>query len=126
MVESGQPGIVVANERYVVGHAQASFLENVQRSDGRQVVGHEDRGGEHGGSEQLGGSPAATGVGVVALHDHRFEVTILHGQDETAPALGGTRPQPSVDVGDTSVTELDEVVHGQLCPADVVIAHGVD
>src|SRR3989304_5524797 len=59
MVESGQPGIVVANERYVVGHAQASFLENVQRSDGRQVVGHEDRGGEHGGSEQLGGSPAA-------------------------------------------------------------------
>src|SRR5215211_1005641 len=114
--EAGQAAVVVADHADVAGHGEAGAVQHVEGAGGAAVVEHRDGGGSlpggdveegaGGGGAVVFGEPAGqdAGPGVEAVPAHRLTVA--------AAAVGGAGGAATVDVGDATVTDVDEVVNG--------------
>ena len=120
VAERGERRVVVADHRDVVGDPQAARLEGVQGAHRGQVVGDEEARRTPPGPED-GPDPLRAALLGERPPDHRGvrgqPVAPHGGQVPVSASPGPRRLGPAVDMGDPSVAELDEVVHGQDRPA---------
>jgi hypothetical protein len=124
---STEVGVVVADQRHVLGHPQAEVVRGRQRPDGRDVVEGEDRGGPVRAGEQ----PAGRGVAALLAHATRLQVRVGVQPGRPESAAVALRPQPTDllgagEVPDPGVAQLQQVRGGGAGPGEVVVHHDVD
>ena len=100
-------------------------VQRLERTQRREVVGHEDRRGQIVALDEQAhrGVPAGLGEGTAHAADLAAEAVPRHGRFVATPSSAGTADAPSVDVGDALVAQRDEVVDDRGRARFVVVAH---
>ena len=126
MLESGEPGIVVSNERNILGDGAAGVGEGLEAAEGGEVVGGEDGSGMLVRLEELLNAERSTLLGVGAAGDHRLQAVRPHRSLITTSSTLGPGPATTVDVRDSLVAERNEVIHRNAGTNPVINGHAVD
>ena len=121
--------VVVADDRDVIGAAQAALLERVVAPEREQVVAGHDRGEVAPAVEQLAAAARALGFGEhLAEHDQAgvdLEPARAHRVDEPLVARpSGVQRLRAGEVGDPLMAEPGQVLDGQADALVVVAGDG--
>ena len=123
-----QRSVVVANNRDVPWNAQPFASEHFEDTDSCQVVCYEHGGGTGSVDEEAPHTGAATLLGEATLHcaNLGFESVILHGTLVSSSPWLGTRTDTAVDMGDTAVSKINEVVDDHRRTEAVIVGDAVN